>query len=152
VQREVARGASIANVAELAGKALDTADELDALAKLTPQEQQQLIEPSAPKKGDKVSAKTAAKQSKRNARERELANATSKASKKVGTKLYGVIYAEIPPWRLEPYSRETGLSRAADNHYPTMTIEQITASASAASVQRIWRAHHTRCARKRMRR
>jgi N6-adenosine-specific RNA methylase IME4 len=34
---------------------------------------------------------------------------------------YGVIYAD-PPWRFEPWSRETGMDRAADNHYPTMTI------------------------------
>lgn len=39
-------------------------------------------------------------------------------------KRYGVIYAD-PPWRLEPYSRETGLNRAADNHYPTMTREAL---------------------------
>jgi N6-adenosine-specific RNA methylase IME4 len=37
-----------------------------------------------------------------------------------------VIYAD-PPWRFEPYSRENGLDRSADNHYPTMTVEQIKA-------------------------
>ncbi|HYK80106.1 MAG TPA: MT-A70 family methyltransferase, partial [Micropepsaceae bacterium] len=31
---------------------------------------------------------------------------------------YGVILAD-PPWRFEPYSRDTGMDRAADNHYPT---------------------------------
>lgn len=40
------------------------------------------------------------------------------------TKVYGVLYAD-PPWRLEPYSRETGLNRAADNHYPTMDLDAI---------------------------
>ena len=40
--------------------------------------------------------------------------------------IYGVIYAD-PPWRFEPYSRETGLDRAADNHYPTMTLDEIKA-------------------------
>lgn len=39
---------------------------------------------------------------------------------------YGVIYAD-PPWRFEPFSRETGMDRAADNHYPTMTLEDIKA-------------------------
>ena len=33
-------------------------------------------------------------------------------------KRYGVIYAD-PPWRFEPYSRITGMDRAAENHYPT---------------------------------
>ena len=31
---------------------------------------------------------------------------------------YGVILAD-PPWRFEPFGRETGLDRSADNHYPT---------------------------------
>lgn len=37
---------------------------------------------------------------------------------------FPVLYAD-PPWRFEPYSRDTGMDRAADNHYPTMTIEKI---------------------------
>jgi N6-adenosine-specific RNA methylase IME4 len=40
------------------------------------------------------------------------------------TKRYGVIVAD-PEWRFEPYSRETGMDRAADNHYPTSTTEII---------------------------
>lgn len=39
---------------------------------------------------------------------------------------YDVIYAD-PPWRFEPYSRETGMDRAADNHYQTMQLEDIKA-------------------------
>ena len=35
---------------------------------------------------------------------------------------FGVIYAD-PAWRFEPYSRDTGMDRAADNHYPTMDLE-----------------------------
>ena len=42
-------------------------------------------------------------------------------------KRYGVILAD-PEWRFEPYSRETGMDRAADNHYPTSTTAEITAS------------------------
>lgn len=30
-----------------------------------------------------------------------------------------------PPWRFEVYSRDTGLQKSADNHYPTMTVEEI---------------------------
>jgi N6-adenosine-specific RNA methylase IME4 len=41
-------------------------------------------------------------------------------------KRYGVIYAD-PAWKFEPYSRETGMDRAADNHYPTSALEQICA-------------------------
>src|SRR4029450_448363 len=32
-----------------------------------------------------------------------------------------------PAWREEPWSRETGLNKAADNHYPTLTPKEIAA-------------------------
>jgi N6-adenosine-specific RNA methylase IME4 len=40
------------------------------------------------------------------------------------TKKYGVIVAD-PEWRFEPWSRETGMDRAADNDYPTSALEVI---------------------------
>ena len=121
VQREVARG-EIPNVLSVAGTALDTADELDALAKLPKASQRELI--GRAKGGHKVSAKTTLKQVKREEREAELAKRTELASQAIGRRRYGVLYAD-PPWRFEPYSRETGLNRAADNHYPTMTLDEI---------------------------
>ena len=57
--------------------------------------------------------------------EADLADRTIAASRQLGTKLYGVLYGD-PPWRVEPYSRETGMDRAADNHYPTMPLEKMT--------------------------
>jgi N6-adenosine-specific RNA methylase IME4 len=39
---------------------------------------------------------------------------------------YGVIYAD-PEWRFEPYSRESGMDRAPENHYPTSELEAICA-------------------------
>jgi hypothetical protein len=44
------------------------------------------------------------------------------------TKQYGVGLAD-PGWRFEPYSRITGMDRAADNHYATSPVEQIKALA-----------------------
>lgn len=41
-------------------------------------------------------------------------------------KKYGVILAD-PEWHFEPYSEETGMDRAADNHYPTSSLEVIVA-------------------------
>jgi N6-adenosine-specific RNA methylase IME4 len=41
-----------------------------------------------------------------------------------------VIYAD-PEWRFEPYSRKTGMDRAADNHYPTSPLEVIKTRAVA---------------------
>jgi N6-adenosine-specific RNA methylase IME4 len=66
--------------------------------------------------------KTADKKARRTAREAEL------AAKQLALpdKVYGVILAD-PEWQFEPYSRETGLDRAADNHYPTSSLEEIKA-------------------------
>jgi N6-adenosine-specific RNA methylase IME4 len=70
--------------------------------------------------------RNAVKQRRRAQREAELADATKAASEDRGTQLFGVIYAD-PPWRFEPYSRDTGMDRAADNHYPTMDVDAICA-------------------------
>jgi N6-adenosine-specific RNA methylase IME4 len=39
---------------------------------------------------------------------------------------YPVIYAD-PPWHFEVYNEESGVERAAGNHYPTLRLEQICA-------------------------
>jgi N6-adenosine-specific RNA methylase IME4 len=74
----------------------------------------------------------AEKRERRDARERDLAAATVRAAAALGSKVYGVIYAD-PPWRFEPRSRTTGMDRAADNHYPTMTVDKLKALAVPAA-------------------
>lgn len=64
------------------------------------------------------------KSQRRAEREQALAEATRAASIELGKQLFDVLYAD-PPWRLEPYSRETGLDRAADNHYPTLPLDEL---------------------------
>jgi N6-adenosine-specific RNA methylase IME4 len=66
------------------------------------------------------------KRDRREARERELAAATVAASQALGSKLYGVIYAD-PPWRFEAYSEDSGNDRIPGNHYPTMLTKDIAA-------------------------
>jgi N6-adenosine-specific RNA methylase IME4 len=78
------------------------------------------------KKREQPNPKIVAKQQRRAERERQLAEATIAASTALGSTLYGVICAD-PPWRHEPYSRVTGMDRAADNHYPTLTIAELMA-------------------------
>lgn len=65
---------------------------------------------------------TGMKGERRAAREAEL-GARIRA---LPAKKYGVILAD-PEWRFEPRSRETGMDRAADNHYPTSSTEEICA-------------------------
>jgi N6-adenosine-specific RNA methylase IME4 len=111
-------------LANVIGTSLDKGEELDALGKLEPDLQTALADQAAA--GEKVSAKLAVKQVNRDNKERDLAKRTITASLELGTKLYGVIYAD-PPWRFEPYSRDTGMDRSAENHYPTMTTEELMA-------------------------
>ena len=74
-----------------------------------------------------VQADTATKTERRDARERDLAGRISA----LPAKKYGVILAD-PEWRFEPRSRESGLDRAADNHYPTSSTDEICARPVAA--------------------
>lgn len=66
--------------------------------------------------------KTGSQKSTREAREADLAS----RQRALPNKRYGVILAD-PEWRFEPFSRETGMEKAADNHYPTSPLEAIKA-------------------------
>ncbi len=62
------------------------------------------------------------KKQTREARERVLGEMQAA----LPAKKFGVILAD-PEWRFEPYSRDTGMDRAADNHYPTSETDVICA-------------------------
>lgn len=64
--------------------------------------------------------RTAVKQEARAAREADLGERQTA----LPDKKYGVILAD-PEWRFEPYSRETGMDRAPENHYSTSTTDVI---------------------------
>jgi N6-adenosine-specific RNA methylase IME4 len=74
------------------------------------------LAPKLPNDGNKVATKA----DRRAQRELELAGKQAA----LPSQRYGVIVAD-PEWRFEPYSRETGMDRAADNHYPTTATEII---------------------------
>lgn len=81
-------------------------------AELSPEDQREIADQA--KAGRKNVVRTTIKKRRRAKREDDLA----KKQRDLPDKRYGVVYAD-PEWRFEPYSRETGLDRAADNHYPT---------------------------------
>jgi N6-adenosine-specific RNA methylase IME4/ParB-like chromosome segregation protein Spo0J len=118
IDRAIARATAIPQVEKVAGSSLDQGVELDALAKLPKANRDRLIERAAA--GEKVSAKTHLKKVLREAREAALAT----KQRELPQAKYGTIVAD-PPRRLEPWSRETGLNRAADNHYPTQSLDEI---------------------------
>lgn len=62
------------------------------------------------------------KRAERKARESRLADKI----KALPVKRYGVILAD-PEWQFTMYSKETGLDRAADAHYPTSSLDVIKA-------------------------
>jgi N6-adenosine-specific RNA methylase IME4 len=67
-------------------------------------------------------ARTVVKKEARTARESALADEQFA----LPSKKYGVILAD-PEWRFEPYSRDTGMDRSADNHYSTAATAVIAA-------------------------
>jgi ParB-like chromosome segregation protein Spo0J len=126
VERDVARGGKIDHevLTALAGTSLDKGDELDAMAKLPKPEQRKLAERATA--GEKVSAKTTVKALRRAEREEELAEKVAA----LPTEKFAVIVAD-PQWRFEPWSLETGMDRAAANHYPTSVLDFLTSSRRA---------------------
>ncbi|WP_051231139.1 MT-A70 family methyltransferase [Kaistia adipata] len=64
--------------------------------------------------------KTAEKKARRAGREADLAV----KQRALPDKRYGVIYSDCE-WRFEPYSRDSGMDRAADNHYPTTSTNDL---------------------------
>jgi N6-adenosine-specific RNA methylase IME4 len=79
---------------------------------------------AAAEAGQKKAARTIVKRTARDAREAALGAAQATGNLKLPEKRYGVIVAD-PEWRFEPWSRATGMDRAADNHYPTSCTEVI---------------------------
>jgi N6-adenosine-specific RNA methylase IME4 len=107
IQREVERGTLSVSAAAQA-------------AQFAPEQQRKIAtEASA---GRANAARTVIKQQAREEREQTL------AAKQVALpqQKFGVVYAD-PEWRFEPWSRETGLDRAADNHYPTSEMDLLSA-------------------------
>jgi N6-adenosine-specific RNA methylase IME4 len=120
VQLDAARGKHVKVLAQVAGTSLDKGVELDALAQLPETTQRELARQA--QAGENVSAKTQVKKERRQEREAELgAKQTALPAAK-----FGVILAD-PEWRFKPWSRETGMDRAADNHYPTSELSDIAA-------------------------
>jgi N6-adenosine-specific RNA methylase IME4 len=119
------RAANIPMLEGVIGTSLDQGDELDALAKLSPGLQEDLIKLAA--KGAKVSAKPMAKQLRRAEREQDegLALTAENAAQALAERKFGVIYMD-PPWRMETYS-DAGKDRNPENHYPTLDMPDIKA-------------------------
>lgn len=93
------------------------------LTALPPEEQRKVVAAQDPAKA----ARTEISRFNRDERLDEIKAATGTASPAmVAGKKYAIIYAD-PPWQFDVWSRETGLEKCPDQHYPTMTVEEICA-------------------------
>jgi len=93
-------------------------------ARLNPDQQQQI---AAAAEADRKNAKrTVLKRLARDAREAALGAEQAAGNLRLPAKRYGVIVAD-PEWRFEPWSRASGMDRAADNHYSTSPTDIIAA-------------------------
>lgn len=128
IRREVQRGEALGEdvLAKVARTSLDNGEELDALAKLSPDSRDEMVARAAA--GENISVKTAAKQAMRDEREKKLGQRILD----LPDKRYGVILAD-PEWEFVTFSAITGLDRSAANHYPTSPWETI----GARDVQKI---------------
>lgn len=122
IQRDAARGEKLGPevLRRIVGTAIDTGEQIDALAKLSEPQREAVI--ARVEQGEDVNVRAAFKAERRETRERDLAEKT----RELPERRYAVIYAD-PPWRFDVYNRDTGLDRSADNHYPTMTTPDILA-------------------------
>jgi ParB/RepB/Spo0J family partition protein len=131
VQRDAARGEQLGEdvLKKVIGTSLDKGEELDALAKLSQQKREALIERAVA--GETVTAKPAVKQEKREEREAEL-----------GARLCALpggpvaVFVEDFEWDYEPWSRETGMDRHAGNHYPVSEDAHTAAEIVARTADR----------------
>lgn len=117
VAKDSTRAKNIPNIADVIGTSLDKGDELDALAKLPSQKQDEVI--AKAKAGEKVSAKVEAKKVKR----AEIEQATAAKIVALPVKKYGVIYAD-PEWKFKAFSEET-TNHGPQDHYSVSETEDI---------------------------
>ncbi len=89
-------------------------------SKLPEQTQRKIADEAAAGRANVV--RTVIKKETRDAREVDL----GRRQHALPEKKYGVILAD-PEWRLEPYSRETGMDRSPENHYDTSDTLDIIA-------------------------
>jgi N6-adenosine-specific RNA methylase IME4 len=68
----------------------------------------------------------AAVQAEKKKRRTQRETALAEKIEALPNRRYGVVLAD-PEWRFEPYSRESGMDRAPDNHYPTSATPDIAA-------------------------
>ena len=120
IRQDVMRGEAVGSdtLQRVIGTTLDKGEEIDALAKLSPEKREEVI--AKAEAGEKVSASLAVKQERRADREEVLAD----KQRSLPNKRFGLLLVDIPR-HFNVRSDETGLDRSPENHYPTMTFQDL---------------------------
>ncbi|UGQ24175.1 MT-A70 family methyltransferase [Brucella anthropi] len=134
IQRDAERGEKICDAALrlLRGTRLDNGTTLDRLKKLPNDLAQIAFVEGALADEKRISAESKqirAQQQKvkRAVRIARMAHITERGAATAPQELgrrYSIYYAD-PPWKYEVWSKETGMDRSAENHYPTMDVDEI---------------------------
>src|SRR5829696_9050827 len=121
--RRIARAAKVDHkTVGAVGTKLEATGEIPQLKETVGADGKKRAVMAAADRAEERAVKQQAKAERRASREADLARKITA----LPSKRYGLLFAD-PPWRFEPWSRETGMDRAADNHYPTMTADEIRA-------------------------
>jgi N6-adenosine-specific RNA methylase IME4 len=109
------RGEISASVGEAAAKALSVGEQIRALQERDPRAFSSFVREKRREQQDIKKAGRRQREADLGARQAALPD-----------KRFGVILAD-PEWQFKPFSAETGMDRAPDNHYPTSSLEAIMA-------------------------
>lgn len=122
IQRSVSRVEALGaeTMAKLDETSLNSGVELDALVQLSPEKRDAIVNRALA--GETVSAKVEVRKERRGEREEAL----GKEIAALPDKRYGLIYCDIPR-HFNVFADDTGLGRSPENHYPTMSFDELIA-------------------------
>jgi N6-adenosine-specific RNA methylase IME4 len=95
-----------------------------ALARVEPKDFETLVAQRKSEALKATQASRAERQAEKKAKRTDREVSLAQKQRALPERRYGVIYAD-PEWRFEVFSTDSGLDRAADNHYPTSTLDEI---------------------------
>ena len=136
IQRDAERGEKVCEAALrlLRGTRFDNGATLDKLKKLPSDVSQIALVEGLVAEDRRVAAENKhvrahSQKVKRAVRIARMAHIAEKGAATAPQELgrrYSIYYAD-PPWKYEVWSEETGMDRSAENHYPTMEVDEIIA-------------------------
>jgi N6-adenosine-specific RNA methylase IME4 len=108
------------------GVSLDQSSRWQRLATIEPGEFEALVEARKSEAQRALSGSRKERQAEKKQKRAERETTLAQKQLDLPQKRYGVIYAD-PEWRFDVFSRDSGLDRSAENHYPCSSLDEIKA-------------------------